>query len=201
MERQFPQLRGQFLIDRDGIVRWRSIEASRGLEGIGRSPTAEEMLAAVLGKPQPSARMIKSRIKGGWKEVPCPQGNPRPLCLPVILTLRRIPRALKGKASGWLPWNGGIVSLLHETNRETAGRFLGTLRYAAPEQLTGKKPTPKTDIYAAALVLFEMVAGRGPFDEYGDSNKIAAAHLNLPLEGVAAWRRASASRRHRAKRS
>jgi serine/threonine protein kinase len=78
----------------------------------------------------------------------------------------------------------GIVSLLHETNRETAGRFLGTLRYAAPEQLAGKKPTPKTDVYAAALVLYEMVAGRGPFDECGDSNKIAAAHLNRPAPAL-----------------
>jgi serine/threonine protein kinase len=78
----------------------------------------------------------------------------------------------------------GIVSLLHETNRETAGRFLGTLRYAAPEQLTGKKPTPKTDIYAAAIVLYEMVAGRGPFDEYGDSARIAAAHLNVPAPAL-----------------
>jgi len=81
----------------------------------------------------------------------------------------------------------GIVSFLHETNRETAGRFLGTLRYAAPEQLGGHKPTPKTDIYAAALVLYEMVAGRGPFDEYGDSNKIASAHVNLPAPALSQW--------------
>jgi hypothetical protein len=56
------------------------------------------------------------------------------------------------------------------------------LRYAAPEQLRGEKATAKTDIYSAALVLYEIVAGRGPFDDEGDSHRIAAAHMNkLPL--------------------
>src|SRR5579859_2871834 len=74
----------------------------------------------------------------------------------------------------------GIMSLLDSTSRETAGRFLGTLRYAAPEQLRGDKASPKVDVYAAGLVLFEMVAGRGPFDDAGDPHKIAAAHLHKP---------------------
>jgi serine/threonine protein kinase len=73
----------------------------------------------------------------------------------------------------------GIVSMLDRT-RETGGRFLGTLRYAAPEQLRGDKPTAKTDVYSAALVIYEVVAGRGPFDDEGDSNRIAVAHMNQP---------------------
>jgi eukaryotic-like serine/threonine-protein kinase len=72
----------------------------------------------------------------------------------------------------------GIVSVLDDGNRETAGRFLGTLRYAAPEQLRGEKPTPKMDVYAAALVIYEIVAGRGPFDDEGDGSRIGAAHMN-----------------------
>jgi serine/threonine protein kinase len=74
----------------------------------------------------------------------------------------------------------GIVSVLDSGSRETAGRFLGTLRYAAPEQLRGEKPTPKMDVYAAGLVIYEIVAGRGPFDDEGDSNRIGAAHMNKP---------------------
>jgi peroxiredoxin len=47
MERQFPQLKGQFLIDRDGIVRWANIECAReGLAGIGKFPSDEEILTA-----------------------------------------------------------------------------------------------------------------------------------------------------------
>jgi peroxiredoxin len=47
-ERQFPQLKGQFLVDRDGIVRWANIEtASEGVAGLGKFPTEEELVAAV----------------------------------------------------------------------------------------------------------------------------------------------------------
>jgi peroxiredoxin len=47
MQRQWPQLRGQFLIDRDGMVRWANIEcATEGLAGIGKFPSRLEILAA-----------------------------------------------------------------------------------------------------------------------------------------------------------
>jgi serine/threonine-protein kinase len=72
----------------------------------------------------------------------------------------------------------GIVSLLSAGPRETAGRFLGTLRYAAPEQLRGEDPTRHMDIYSAALVLYELVSGRGPFDDRKDSTLVAHDHLH-----------------------
>jgi serine/threonine protein kinase len=72
----------------------------------------------------------------------------------------------------------GIVSLLGKGPRETAGRFIGTLRYAAPEQLRGGDPSPQMDIYCAALVLYEMIAGEGPFDSMGGSQQIAEGHLH-----------------------
>jgi peroxiredoxin len=47
MERQWPQLKGQFLIDRDGIVRWANVEcATEGLAGLGKFPSVEEILGA-----------------------------------------------------------------------------------------------------------------------------------------------------------
>ena len=47
MERQWPQLKGQFLIDRDSVVRWLNIECAReGVAGIGKFPSSEEILAA-----------------------------------------------------------------------------------------------------------------------------------------------------------
>lgn len=53
MERQWPQLKGQFLIDRDGIVRWANIEcATEGLAGVGKFPTEEEILAAARALPR-----------------------------------------------------------------------------------------------------------------------------------------------------
>jgi peroxiredoxin len=47
MSQQWPQLKGQFMIDRDGIVQWANIEcATEGLAGVGKFPTEEEVLAA-----------------------------------------------------------------------------------------------------------------------------------------------------------
>jgi peroxiredoxin len=52
LQRQWPQLKGQFLIDRDGIVRWTNIECgTEGLSGIGKFPTADEILAAIRALP------------------------------------------------------------------------------------------------------------------------------------------------------
>ncbi|HEY9065877.1 MAG TPA: hypothetical protein VIO33_12920, partial [Burkholderiaceae bacterium] len=47
IERQWPQLKGLFLIDRGGIVRWSYIEcADEGLAGIGKLPSEEAILDA-----------------------------------------------------------------------------------------------------------------------------------------------------------
>ena len=52
-ERILPQLKGQFLLDRDGVVRWVNIECSKeGLAGLGKFPTEEEFLAAAQALPR-----------------------------------------------------------------------------------------------------------------------------------------------------
>ena len=45
-DKQVGQMKGQFLIDRNGIVRWANIEAAEGLSGIGKFPTADELVEA-----------------------------------------------------------------------------------------------------------------------------------------------------------
>jgi peroxiredoxin len=45
IDRQWPQLKGQFLVDRDGIVRWANIECSDGIAGIGKFPSDEELVS------------------------------------------------------------------------------------------------------------------------------------------------------------
>jgi len=52
MERQFPQLKAQFLIDRDGIVRWANFEGAKGISEVGQIPSDEELLAAVRALPR-----------------------------------------------------------------------------------------------------------------------------------------------------
>jgi hypothetical protein len=47
MGRQWGQLKGHFLIDRDGIVQWANVEcATEGLAGFGKLPDIGEILAA-----------------------------------------------------------------------------------------------------------------------------------------------------------
>lgn len=45
-EATFPQLKGQFLIDRDGIVRWAHIECQEGLSAMGKFPSQEDLIGA-----------------------------------------------------------------------------------------------------------------------------------------------------------
>src|SRR5262249_41556111 len=46
---------------------------------------------------------------------------------------------------------------------ETAARQ-GTPAYQAPEQLTGREVTPRSDIYALGLVLYEIFTGKRAFE-------------------------------------
>lgn len=47
IERQWPQLKGQFMIDRHGIVRWANVELpTAGVAEVGKFPTDDELLAA-----------------------------------------------------------------------------------------------------------------------------------------------------------
>ena len=53
LQRQFPQLIGQFLIDRNGIVRWVNVECAKdGLAGLGMFPTDEELVSAARALPR-----------------------------------------------------------------------------------------------------------------------------------------------------
>jgi len=47
IDRQWPQMKAMFMIDRDGIVRWMDIEcAAEGMAGIGKQPSEEVILGA-----------------------------------------------------------------------------------------------------------------------------------------------------------
>lgn len=76
----------------------------------------------------------------------------------------------------------GIAKLLSEPDAKTLtadGRILGTPHYMAPEQAIGKEIDGRADLYAATIMLFEMLTGRPPFNE-GPAMAILSQHLTQP---------------------
>lgn len=56
----------------------------------------------------------------------------------------------------------GLARLADSSNTAT-GMMLGSPTYMAPEQLAGSVPTPRSDLYALGITLFELLVGRAPF--------------------------------------
>ena len=74
----------------------------------------------------------------------------------------------------------GIMRLLDTaTKTDTMGRFVGTMRYASPEQVLTNPLTPMTDVYSAGLVIYEMLGGQGPFDDVRDLAEVGRAHIQM----------------------
>ncbi|MGH9106295.1 MAG: serine/threonine-protein kinase [Acidimicrobiales bacterium] len=71
----------------------------------------------------------------------------------------------------------GIAKAAAEAGDLTAsGTLLGTPKYISPEQVQGHEPDARADLYSVGVVLFEMLAGRPPFQENSDM-ATALAHV------------------------
>jgi serine/threonine-protein kinase len=58
----------------------------------------------------------------------------------------------------------GIARFPSELAKQSGGMAPGTGAYMAPEQVMGQPLDPRADLYAAAIVMFEMLTGVTPFD-------------------------------------
>jgi len=56
------------------------------------------------------------------------------------------------------------------------GVVVGTPRFVSPEGAIGQRVDPRADLYSAGLVLYIMLAGRGPFDHFEGDHMVLTAH-------------------------
>jgi serine/threonine protein kinase len=67
----------------------------------------------------------------------------------------------------------------------TAGSIVGTIQYMSPEQIEGKEADRRSDIFALGAVLYEMAAGKRPFE--GKSQlSVASSILEKDPEPISA---------------
>ncbi len=82
----------------------------------------------------------------------------------------------------------GIAKIV-EGSAATASALVGTPAYMAPEQITGGRLGPATDLYALGIVLYQLLAGAAPFDPKLPVRALWQHHLDViptPPVGVPA---------------
>src|SRR5207302_3786780 len=70
----------------------------------------------------------------------------------------------------------GVAPLQVKTQEGTA---VGTPKYMSPEQTRGRPVDGRADLYAAGIILYELVAGRHPFAEEKRYEKMLIAHATM----------------------
>jgi serine/threonine protein kinase len=81
----------------------------------------------------------------------------------------------------------GVAGIVGQRDRNQ----IGTPRYMAPEQLRGERVSAQTDQYALALVIYEMLTGRLPWDvDVRDISAMTKVHVSVapaPPSTFCAW--------------
>jgi serine/threonine protein kinase len=68
------------------------------------------------------------------------------------------------------------------------GATPGTLKYMSPDQARGEELDARTDVFSLGLVLYEMIAGRHPYDDLTDEQSVDALKSGdeiLPISSCA----------------
>ena len=80
------------------------------------------------------------------------------------------------------------IARLPASNRATGNASPGTGAYMSPEQVTSSPMDTRSDLYAAAIVLFEMLTGRTPFESPDRSElQVRLAQLNEAPTPLSNW--------------
>jgi beta-lactam-binding protein with PASTA domain/predicted Ser/Thr protein kinase len=75
----------------------------------------------------------------------------------------------------------GLARAAANLEATSATSLIGTVAYLAPEQVIRGIADPRSDVYAAGIMLFEMITGRQPYDgETAISVALRHAHEDVP---------------------
>jgi serine/threonine-protein kinase len=77
----------------------------------------------------------------------------------------------------------GVAKQTTARGLTSTGHFLGTVEYAAPEQIEGGPVDARTDVYALGCVLYECLTSSPPFSQ-GTEHAVLHAHLVDPPPSV-----------------
>jgi serine/threonine protein kinase len=77
----------------------------------------------------------------------------------------------------------GVAKQTTARGLTSTGHFLGTVEYAAPEQIEGGPVDARTDVYALGCVLYECLTSTPPFSQ-GTEHAVLHAHLVDPPPSV-----------------
>ena len=77
----------------------------------------------------------------------------------------------------------GIASAAGLHSLTLTGTVLGTAGYLSPEQAAGHRSGPASDLYALAVVAYELLSGHRPFARESTTAE-AAAHVNAPIPSI-----------------
>ena len=75
----------------------------------------------------------------------------------------------------------GVARAEDDFVRTSAGQFLGTVCYAAPEQMEGLAVDHRADLYSLGVMLYEMLAGKLPFPDTDHASIIRQQKADLYL--------------------
>ena len=77
----------------------------------------------------------------------------------------------------------GVAKQTTARGLTSTGHFLGTVEYAAPEQIEGGHVDARTDVYALGCVLYECLTGAPPY-LHGTEHAVLHAHLVDPPPSI-----------------
>ncbi|MEL6308845.1 MAG: protein kinase, partial [Chloroflexota bacterium] len=87
------------------------------------------------------------------------------------------------RGNAYLTDFGIAKQIADNTDQVTSDTVRGTLAYMSPEQIFGQTVSQQTDIYALGVMLYEMLAGRHPFEGL-PTTEMLYKHVNEALPDI-----------------